>query len=162
MDLGDTQSFDDEFMQLSFKVEPCMLAHPHGWKMCPFVHPGEPVKRRHPFTHRGDMCNAVKKGQSCEAGDACPYAHNSHELWLHPSRYKTRLCRSGGACARGICFFAHSQAELRQKGSTKQGVLHPSLQAPASPTLNTSATAAAGAGPLLLMSSVEAGSVVAS
>jgi hypothetical protein len=43
------------------QVEPCMLAHSHGWKMCPFVHPGEPVKRRHPSTHRGDLCNIVKK-----------------------------------------------------------------------------------------------------
>jgi hypothetical protein len=64
-----------------------MLSHPHGWKMCPFVHPGEPVKRRHPSTHRGDMCPALKKGLPCEAGDdACPYAHSSFELWLHPKR----------------------------------------------------------------------------
>eukprot|EP00882_Tetradesmus_deserticola_P018002 GHRQ01019316.1.p1 GENE.GHRQ01019316.1~~GHRQ01019316.1.p1 ORF type:complete len:134 (+),score=32.78 GHRQ01019316.1:215-616(+) len=85
---ADAVSFDDEFMQYCYKVEPCMLPHPHGWKMCPFVHPGEPVKRRHPSTHRGDMCPALKKGLPCEAGDdACPYAHSSFELWLHPKRW---------------------------------------------------------------------------
>ncbi|KAG8080059.1 hypothetical protein GUJ93_ZPchr0007g5303 [Zizania palustris] len=33
--------------------------------------------------------------------------------WLHPSQYRTRLCKEGTACARRICFFAHDEDELR-------------------------------------------------
>ena len=28
-------------------------------------------------------------------------------------RYKTKMCRSGTSCKRSLCFFAHTQAELR-------------------------------------------------
>lgn len=35
------------------------------------------------------------------------------EYWLHPMRYRTQMCRSGAGCNRSLCFFAHSQAELR-------------------------------------------------
>uniref|UniRef100_A0A383VYL8 C3H1-type domain-containing protein n=1 Tax=Tetradesmus obliquus TaxID=3088 RepID=A0A383VYL8_TETOB len=141
---ADTVSFDDEFMQYCYKVEPCMLAHPHGWKMCPFVHPGEPVKRRHPSTHRGDMCPALKKGLPCEAGDdACPYAHSSFELWLHPKRFKTKMCRSGAACSRGICFFAHSEEEVKQRQAMPKPTVIPGPAA----TAALAAAAAAAASP---------------
>ena len=46
-------------------------------------------------------------------GDACPYAHNVFEYWLHPTRYRTQLCNDGEKCARKICFFAHTLEELR-------------------------------------------------
>ena len=46
-------------------------------------------------------------------GDACPYAHNVFEYWLHPTRYRTQLCNDGEKCARKICFFAHTIEELR-------------------------------------------------
>ncbi|KAF8064572.1 zZinc finger CCCH domain-containing protein 33 [Scenedesmus sp. PABB004] len=63
------------------------------------------------------MCPAVKKGMHCAEGpERCPWAHSSFELWLHPSRYKTSLCRKGAACKRGICFFAHAPEEVRAGG----------------------------------------------
>ncbi len=57
-------------------------------------------------------CDAVQ-ARKCPRGDACPYAHNVFEYWLHPTRYRTQLCKDGASCARRICFFAHTQAELR-------------------------------------------------
>lgn len=41
------------------------------------------------------------------------YSHNTFEQWLHPARYRTRLCYLGANCRRPTCFFAHSVDELR-------------------------------------------------
>lgn len=49
----------------------------------------------------------------CIRGDVCPYAHGVFECWLHPSRYRTQLCKDGSNCHRPVCFFAHSLTELR-------------------------------------------------
>ena len=35
------------------------------------------------------------------------------ESWLHPSRYRTQLCKDHEKCDRPVCFFAHSLEELR-------------------------------------------------
>lgn len=106
--------FDDEFMLYEFKIAKCLLTQQHLWRDCPFVHPGEPVHRRHPSLYKGDLCPAVKQGQICPHGPAkCSYAHNAFEAWLHPERYKTIMCRKGARCTRDICFFAHSPAEVR-------------------------------------------------
>lgn len=35
------------------------------------------------------------------------------ESWLHPSRYRTQLCKDTAKCDRVVCFFAHSLDELR-------------------------------------------------
>lgn len=35
------------------------------------------------------------------------------ESWLHPSRYRTQLCKDHEKCDRPVCFFAHSVEELR-------------------------------------------------
>lgn len=35
------------------------------------------------------------------------------ESWLHPSRYRTQLCKDTAKCDRVVCFFAHSLEELR-------------------------------------------------
>jgi hypothetical protein len=51
--------------------------------------------------------------QKCPFGTACKYAHGHFELWLHPGRFRTKLCSLGGNCRRPVCFFAHSEAELR-------------------------------------------------
>lgn len=32
---------------------------------------------------------------------------------MHPKRYRTQMCRDGLACTRKVCFFAHSEQELR-------------------------------------------------
>ena len=46
-------------------------------------------------------------------GNQCPYAHGVYERNLHPSKYRTQLCMEGERCARRVCFFAHSHAQLR-------------------------------------------------
>ena len=50
---------------------------------------------------------------ACPRREACPYAHNVFEYWLHPTRYRTQLCNDDNRCKRRICFFAHSLEELR-------------------------------------------------
>ncbi len=116
----------------------CPKAKPHDWTQCPFAHPGEKAKRRDPrrFTYSGSACPEFRKVGVCSRGDACPLAHGVFETWLHPTRYKTQvggrgwlhacsaqcphhtpqstqMCMDGGACRRKVCFFAHSQSELR-------------------------------------------------
>ena len=41
------------------------------------------------------------------------YAHSTFEYWLHPTRYRTQLCKDLGNCRRETCFFAHRPEELR-------------------------------------------------
>lgn len=55
---------------------------------------------------------------SCKRGESCPFAHGVFECWMHPTMYRTQLCKEGLACRRAICFFAHSLKELRQVEST--------------------------------------------
>lgn len=43
----------------------------------------------------------------------CEYAHGVFECWLHPAQYRTRLCKDGTSCTRRVCFFAHTNDELR-------------------------------------------------
>ena len=50
---------------------------------------------------------------ACPRREACPYAHNVFEYWLHPTRYRTQLCNDDNRCKRRICFFAHTLEELR-------------------------------------------------
>ena len=49
----------------------------------------------------------------CVRGDACGFAHGVFEVHLHPSRYRTQLCKDGPGCHRPVCFFAHRLDELR-------------------------------------------------
>ncbi|KAL4452707.1 hypothetical protein ABPG75_008375 [Micractinium tetrahymenae] len=106
---------NDQFMMAFAKVIPCGKAFPHDWAQCPFAHPTEGARRRDPrvHPHTGVSCPRLKKEGRCEMGDSCPYAHSIFEYWLHPSRYRTQLCKDGGACKRWLCFFAHSLEELR-------------------------------------------------
>lgn len=61
---------------------------------------------------------------SCRSGDACLFAHGVFEGWLHPARYHTQLCKFGALCQRRVCFFAHSEEELRpaSEGSQAQAL----------------------------------------
>ncbi|XP_075517794.1 zinc finger CCCH domain-containing protein 30-like [Primulina tabacum] len=104
----------DEFRMFSFKVRPCSRAYSHDWTECPFVHPGENARRRDPrkFHYSCVMCPDFRKG-ACRRGDMCEYAHGVFECWLHPAQYRTRLCKDGTSCNRRVCFFAHTQVELR-------------------------------------------------
>ncbi|XP_015571360.1 zinc finger CCCH domain-containing protein 56 isoform X2 [Ricinus communis] len=104
----------DEFRMFSFKVQPCSRAYSHDWTECPFVHPGENARRRDPrrFNYSCMPCPDHRKG-ACRRGDFCEYSHGIFECWLHPSQYRTRLCKDGTSCTRRVCFFAHTSEELR-------------------------------------------------
>ncbi|WOK93066.1 hypothetical protein Cni_G01759 [Canna indica] len=104
----------DEFRMYSFKVRPCSRAYSHDWTECPFVHPGENARRRDPrkFHYSCVPCPDFRKG-ACRRGDLCEYAHGVFECWLHPAQYRTRLCKDGTTCSRRVCFFAHTNEELR-------------------------------------------------
>lgn len=104
----------DEFRMYSFKIRPCSRAYSHDWTECPFVHPGENARRRDPrkFHYSCVPCPDFRKG-TCRRGDMCEYAHGVFECWLHPAQYRTRLCKDGIGCARRVCFFAHTEQELR-------------------------------------------------
>ncbi|KAJ6843393.1 zinc finger CCCH domain-containing protein 24-like [Iris pallida] len=104
----------DEFRMFSFKVRPCSRAYSHDWTECPFVHPGENARRRDPRKYHYSCvpCPDFRKG-ACRRGDLCEYAHGVFECWLHPAQYRTRLCKDGTSCNRRVCFFAHTNEELR-------------------------------------------------
>ncbi|XP_018632607.1 zinc finger CCCH domain-containing protein 30-like [Nicotiana tomentosiformis] len=104
----------DEFRMFSFKIRPCSRAYSHDWTECPFVHPGENARRRDPRKYHYSCvpCPEFRKG-ACQRGDMCEYAHGVFECWLHPAQYRTRLCKDGTDCNRRVCFFAHTQEELR-------------------------------------------------
>jgi hypothetical protein len=70
---------------------------------------------------------------TCKRGDACSYAHGVFECWLHPSRYRTQLCKEGAACRRSVCFFAHSVEQLREPTMTGPGGCPRSCELPPSP-----------------------------
>eukprot|EP00882_Tetradesmus_deserticola_P019701 GHRQ01021230.1.p1 GENE.GHRQ01021230.1~~GHRQ01021230.1.p1 ORF type:complete len:122 (+),score=16.57 GHRQ01021230.1:348-713(+) len=100
----------DEFRMYCFKVLPCAQRAPHDWTTCPWAHPGEKARRRDPRVHPylSIPCSESKGGKVCQQGDDCPNCHSMFEYWLHPSRYRTQLCRDDGSqCKRQICFFAY-------------------------------------------------------
>ena len=104
----------DDFRMFEFKVRRCLRTRAHDWTECPYAHPGEKARRRDPrrFRYGGTACPEFRKG-SCPRGDACEYAHGVFECWLHPSRYRTQLCKDGARCGRRACFFAHAPNQLR-------------------------------------------------
>nr|GFC42122.1 hypothetical protein [Tanacetum cinerariifolium] len=106
-------TYSDEFMMYSFKVVPCSHVHFHIWEECPFFHPGESARRRDPrkYPYSCVPCPKFRKG-TCRSGDLCEYAHGTFEWWMHPAKYRTRLCNYGTGCNRNVCFFAHDQEEL--------------------------------------------------
>eukprot|EP00195_Chlamydomonas_chlamydogama_P007102 CAMPEP_0202895456 /NCGR_PEP_ID=MMETSP1392-20130828/4652_1 /ASSEMBLY_ACC=CAM_ASM_000868 /TAXON_ID=225041 /ORGANISM="Chlamydomonas chlamydogama, Strain SAG 11-48b" /LENGTH=709 /DNA_ID=CAMNT_0049580473 /DNA_START=66 /DNA_END=2195 /DNA_ORIENTATION=+ len=115
-DLDASAFSNDEFRMFQFKVKRCPRARPHDWTQCPFAHPGEKAKRRDPRRYRysGTACPEFRRNGCCRRGDACPFAHGVFECWLHPSRYRTQMCTDGISCKRRVCFFAHTDSELRK------------------------------------------------
>ncbi|CAK7331030.1 unnamed protein product [Dovyalis caffra] len=113
-DIKNSVYASDEFRMFSFKIRPCSRAYAHDWTECPFVHPGENARRRDPrkFHYSCVPCPDHRKG-TCRRGDLCEYAHGIFECWLHPTQYKTRLCKEGRSCKRRVCFFAHTSDERR-------------------------------------------------
>uniref|UniRef100_A0ACD5WMR6 Uncharacterized protein n=1 Tax=Avena sativa TaxID=4498 RepID=A0ACD5WMR6_AVESA len=121
-------SMSEEFWVYVYKVRRCPQPCSHDWTACPYAHKGERARRRDPrrFPYVAVSCPdyraqaqaqiAAGGGQpppSCGRGLKCRYAHGVFELWLHPSRFRTRMCEAGPRCPRRICFFAHFAAELR-------------------------------------------------
>ncbi|KAK9803184.1 hypothetical protein WJX72_011672 [[Myrmecia] bisecta] len=104
----------DEFRMYHFKVVMCTNPERHDWTTCPFKHPGEKACRRDPTTHSydGTPCPDFRKGV-CKRGDACPYGHGVFECHLHPTRYRTLRCKHGLDCKHLVCFFAHTDEQLR-------------------------------------------------
>lgn len=117
----------DEFRIWSFKVLPCSNRMKHVWQECPFAHPGEHAARRDPCTHAysSRLCPDMLRAKACPRGDACGMAHSLWEAYLHPARYRMMLCREGPSCTRTVCFFAHSEVELRHPAPTDHGYSHP-------------------------------------
>jgi hypothetical protein len=115
MDASNELYKTDEFRMAYMKVVPCSKRFTHDWTECPFAHPKEKAVRRDPakFNYTGIACPSMKEGGSCTFGDSCPYAHNAFEYWLHPTRYRTQMCKEGTSCTRKICFFAHDETEIR-------------------------------------------------
>eukprot|EP01023_Acetabularia_acetabulum_P050815 TRINITY_DN5536_c0_g1_i2.p1 TRINITY_DN5536_c0_g1~~TRINITY_DN5536_c0_g1_i2.p1 ORF type:complete len:433 (+),score=85.96 TRINITY_DN5536_c0_g1_i2:134-1432(+) len=111
----------DGFRMYGFKIAECTKEAPHDWTECPFLHPGEKARRRDPrqFTYSPEPCPDYRRG-SCKRGDGCGYAHGVFEAWLHPTKYRTQLCKDGLACSRHTCFFAHHLAELRAADAPAQ------------------------------------------
>eukprot|EP00210_Caulerpa_lentillifera_P005105 g4877.t1 len=104
----------DEFRMFCFKILRCCRRYAHDWRACPFAHPTENARRRDPreFKYCSLPCPDYKQG-FCLRGDSCSYAHGVFECWLHPSKFRTQLCKDGNKCRRPVCFFAHSLMELR-------------------------------------------------
>lgn len=104
----------DEFRMYSFKVKTCSRGYTHDWTECPFVHPGENARRRDPrkYPYSCVPCPEFRKG-TCQKKDSCEYSHGIFESLLHPSQYRTRLCKDEIRCTRKVCFFAHKHEELR-------------------------------------------------
>ncbi|GAB4858862.1 Zinc finger CCCH domain-containing protein, partial [Ancistrocladus abbreviatus] len=104
----------DEFRMFSFKIKRCPINRSHDWTMCPYAHKGEKAKRRDPckFNYVAISCPDYRAGE-CPKAEFCEFAHGVFEYWLHPARYRTRPCTSGSLCKRKVCFFAHSDSQLR-------------------------------------------------
>ncbi|XP_076957690.1 zinc finger CCCH domain-containing protein 2-like [Bidens hawaiensis] len=112
----------DHFRIYEFKVRKCTRSRSHDWTDCPFAHPGEKARRRCPrrYNYLGTVCADFRRG-NCSRGDLCEFAHGVFECWLHPSRYRTEACKDGKNCQRKICFFAHTQRQLRVVPSEPSG-----------------------------------------
>ncbi|MCO5591549.1 hypothetical protein L7F22_045535 [Adiantum nelumboides] len=108
----------DEFRMYEFKVRLCMRERSHDWTQCPFAHPGEKARRRDPRVHHYSAvpCPDFRKA-ACKRGDACELSHGVFECWLHPTRYRTQICKDGKLCKRKVCFFAHSPSQFRALSS---------------------------------------------
>lgn len=60
------------------QIAKCLIVQPHIWRNCPFVHPSEPVQRRHPSLYQGDLCPAVKQVGASNAVPAIMLSYAAH------------------------------------------------------------------------------------
>ncbi|WIA31900.1 hypothetical protein OEZ86_002761 [Tetradesmus obliquus] len=134
------QRYSDEFMMYVFKVEMCKRVDKHDREECPYAHPGELARRRHPSLYKALPCPEARAKKICPRLENCNCSHSTFEFWLHPDRFKTFLCERGANCNRPICFFAHDDNELRE---LPQGLHRP--RSPHKPSAGHSSSAG-GAG----------------
>ncbi|EXB93305.1 Zinc finger CCCH domain-containing protein 56 [Morus notabilis] len=139
-EIGSSIYATDEFRMYEFKIQPCSRSRSHDWMECPFLHPGETARRRDPRKFRYSLvsCYHHYYAPPCSRGDLCEFAHGIFEILLHPSQYRTRLCKDGTSCNRRVCCFAHTAEELRPVDSYTGSAV------PSSPHSATSAGIAVG------------------
>ena len=147
--------YDADFLMTTYKVQMCGRADNHDWARCPYAHEKEKARRRDPrrFAYASAPCPDAMPGGVCPRADACGYTHNVQEYWLHPSRFKTQMCKNGAQCTRPLCFFAHRAHELRPAGggapsaasAAALAAADPAPRPRADPTGAASAAAAAAA-----------------
>ncbi|KAL4383293.1 hypothetical protein GQ457_15G007430 [Hibiscus cannabinus] len=106
----------DEFRMYGYKIKRCPRMYSHDWMNCPYTHQGERAERRDPrkYPYIPIICLDYRDGV-CLKGDNCQLAHGVFEYWLHPAKYRTRICTEGRFCTRKVCFFAHSPDQLRSE-----------------------------------------------
>ncbi|KAL5810721.1 hypothetical protein ACOSQ4_027289 [Xanthoceras sorbifolium] len=104
----------DEFRMFGYKIKRCPRTRSHDWTDCPYAHRGEKAQRRDPrmVPYSAIACPGFRFGK-CHRGNSCEFAHGVFEYWLHPARYRTRVCNAGHLCQRKVCFFAHTAEQLR-------------------------------------------------
>ncbi|KAL4384660.1 hypothetical protein GQ457_15G007340 [Hibiscus cannabinus] len=104
----------DEFRTYDYKTKRCPRMYSHDWTNCPYTHHDEKAERRDPYKHPyiPIICPDFRDGV-CLKGDNCQLAHGVFEYWMHPNKYRTRVCTDGKFCTRKVCFFAHSPDQLR-------------------------------------------------
>uniref|UniRef100_A0A383VML3 C3H1-type domain-containing protein n=1 Tax=Tetradesmus obliquus TaxID=3088 RepID=A0A383VML3_TETOB len=112
----------DEEIVLFFKVFPCNKNYNHDFAACFNTHPGDKARRRCLLQHSysAKMCPEMKNSGNCPRGDACHMTHSLYEYWLHPQRYRTKMCKDARGCNRLFCFFAHHESEIRLPSAAPQ------------------------------------------
>ncbi|GJN36011.1 hypothetical protein PR202_gb24834 [Eleusine coracana subsp. coracana] len=116
-------SMPDGFWVYVYKVQRCTNMRCHDWNLCPYAHLGERARRRDPrrFHYMPVACpdyplvRGMGVAPACVRGLSCGYAHGVFEMWLHPQRFRTRMCGAGRRCPRKICFFAHGPKQRRRE-----------------------------------------------
>lgn len=103
----------NSFMLFSFKVKPCTNRAPHNFRTCPFGHPPNWIRRDPRQCRYVPVPCPYHAAGSCTL-ENCPYAHSLLECSLHPYNYRNSRCRHGLRCTETVCFFAHSDQELRK------------------------------------------------
>ncbi|KAK8657879.1 hypothetical protein V6N13_036098 [Hibiscus sabdariffa] len=145
----------DEFRMYGYKIKRCPRMYSHDWMNCPYTHHGERAERRDPrkYPYIPIICLDFRDGV-CLKGDNCQLAHGVFEYWLHPAKYRTRVCTEGRFCTRKVCFFAHSPDQLRSE---------PTFNSPKSATKgkmimrNSTATATTGDHELMMTTGSSSG-----
>eukprot|EP00775_Hariotina_reticulata_P001762 gene1762-2102_t len=94
--------YPDDFMMYAFKVDDCKRLDKHPRGSCPFAHPGDVARRRHPSRYQALLCPEIRAKKVCPRLEECQCSHSAFEFWLHPDRYRTSMCERGTRCNRPV------------------------------------------------------------